>query len=203
MEESIRAFIAIELSAELKALLGQVAQELQKRIPEKAVRWVKPEAMHLTLVFLGNTPLSKIEPVKVAMTTAARQTLPMEMAAVGLGCFPSTRRPQNIWVGIREQTGQMEKLKHLLDAGLEPLGFKPEDRKFSPHLTLGRVNKRTGRSDEQQVGQVIESATLGELGAMPVDRILLIKSNLQPTGPIYSPLAGIMLGPDSEMERTG
>ncbi|MBN1316174.1 MAG: RNA 2',3'-cyclic phosphodiesterase [Anaerolineales bacterium] len=195
MEKSIRAFIAIELSAELKLLLGQVARELEQRIPEKTIRWVKPEAMHLTLIFLGDTPISKLDPIKRAIEKATGGISPLALTITGIGCFPNTRRPRNVWVGIQEPAGQLARLKRTLDKTLEPLGYKPENRNFTPHLTLGRVNKRAGRTEAGLLGAVIESATLEEVGRMTVDQIHLIRSDLRPTGPIYTRLASAALLP--------
>ena len=105
MSERIRAFIAIELDPALKSLLGQVAGRLESRFPPRSVRWVKPAAMHLTLVFLGDTPTVRLDSIAGAMAAAVSDIPPIPFAAAGLGCYPNTRRPRVVWVGIEEPAG--------------------------------------------------------------------------------------------------
>ena len=94
-----------------------------------------------------------------------------------------------VWVGIEESSGNLQVLKRSLDRELDPLGFKPERRRFSPHLTLGRVHRRASRGDVQRLGQVIESATLKDAGQMMAEQVHLIRSDLRPQGPLYTILA--------------
>jgi 2'-5' RNA ligase len=191
MAETIRAFIAIELTDELKSILVQIGRELEARIPPGTVRWVKPAAMHLTLVFLGDTPTAKLDSIERAMTAAATGIPPISLGANGLGCFPNCSRPRVVWVGVDEPAGFLKRLKRALDDELEPLGFKPEGRSFSPHLTLGRVNKRASRTDAQRLGQVVDSATLKDAGAMTAAQMHLIRSDLRPAGPVYTTLTSV------------
>jgi 2'-5' RNA ligase len=189
MGEMIRAFIAIELSGELKKMLTRTGRDLATRIPPAAVRWVKPAAMHLTLQFLGDTPAATLDAITRAIEAATLGVPPITMTTGALGCFPNLRRPRVVWVGLVEPSGHLAQLKDALDRELEPLGFKPERRPFSPHLTLGRVHKRAGREDARRLGQVVESAELTDIGRMTADAIHLIRSDLRPSGPIYTVLA--------------
>jgi 2'-5' RNA ligase len=193
MTETIRTFIAIQLTADLKSILTEIGHEINNRIPPQTVRWVKPAAMHLTLVFLGDTPAAQLNAVEQAMRSATTSIPPITLTATGIGCFPNTRRPRVVWVGIEETTGHLQHLKKRVDQALEPLGFQPERRRYSPHLTLGRVHKRASRGDAQQLGKVIESATLKDAGEMTAQQIHLIRSDLRPTGPIYTVLASAPL----------
>jgi 2'-5' RNA ligase len=189
MGEMIRAFIAIELSGELKKMLTRTGRDLATRIPPAAVRWVKPAAMHLTLQFLGDTPAATLDAITRAIEAATLGVPPITMTTGGLGCFPNLRRPRVVWVGLVEPSGHLAQLKDALDRELEPLGFKPERRPFSPHLTLGRVHKRACREDARRLGQVVESAELTDIGRMTAKAIHLIRSDLRPSGPIYTVLA--------------
>jgi 2'-5' RNA ligase len=193
MPENVRLFIAIQLDEQLKAMLNEISQELEARIPAQTVRWVRPAAMHLTLVFLGETPARQLDPIKEAIRTAAARVSETSFTAVGLGCFPNLRRPRVVWVGVEEPSGLLSQLKRALDHELEPLGFKPETRPFSPHLTLGRVNKRASRPDAAELGRVIENTTLQALGRVKVTNVHLIRSDLQRSGPIYTVLASFPL----------
>jgi 2'-5' RNA ligase len=196
MAKMIRAFIAIELSSDLKEIMLEVGHELASRIPDRTVRWVKPAAMHLTLVFLGDTPSDKLDTITQGMTVAAAGIPPVTITVTGLGCFPNTRRPRVVWVGVEETTGSLRQLKRALDRELEPLGFTSEKRRFSPHLTLGRVHKRADRGDIQRLGKVVESATLKDAGQMTARKVHLIRSDLRPDGPIYTILASAPLSGD-------
>jgi 2'-5' RNA ligase len=145
--------------------------------------------MHLTLQFLGDTPAGRLDAVTRAMEAATLGVPPITMTTGGLGCFPNLRRPRVVWVRIVEPSGHLAQLKAALDRELEPLGFQPERRPFSPHLTLGRVHKRAAREDARQLGQVIESTALAEVGCMTAQAIHLIRSDLRPSGPVYTVLA--------------
>lgn len=191
MPETIRAFIAIELTDELKSILGEIGHKLDERIPAGTVRWVKPAAMHLTLVFLGDTATSKLAAIEQAMTAAVARIPPIEFHASALGCFPNCSRPRVVWVGVDEPAGWLRRLKATLDAQLEPLGFVPERRAFSAHLTLGRVDKRAGRADANCLGQVVAGATLKDAGQMIARHIHLIRSDLRQSGPIYTTLSSV------------
>lgn len=199
MSESIRLFIAIELTQELKAVLTEIGKELEARIPPRTVRWVKPAAMHLTLVFLGETPVSRLDAVKEAVATAVTRLPQTSFGVVGLGCFPNSRRPRVVWVGVDEAARNLPRIKKALDRELEPLGFKPEGRPFSPHLTLGRVDRRAGSQEAAELGRVVERATLHEVGRVKVTEIHLISSDLRPAGPIYTILASFPLTEEHEV----
>ena len=193
MTGMIRAFIAIELTQELKGVLREIGRQLEARIAPGTVRWVKPEAMHLTLVFLGDTPADRLDAIHQAISGAASPIPPVTLTATGLGCFPNPRRPRVVWVGVDEPAGHLGRLKRALDRQLVPLGYRPERRSFSPHLTLGRVHKRAGRADAAHLGEVIAGATLTDAGVMTAQQVHLIRSDLRPGGPIYTILASAPL----------
>jgi 2'-5' RNA ligase len=194
MPENVRLFIAVELPDELKGMLAEIERELESQIPPRTVRWVRPSAMHLTLIFLGETPTSRVEPIREAMRSAAAGVPKTSFRAIGLGCFPNPRRPRVVWVGVEEATGNLERIKRALDQELKPLGFKPEKRPFSPHLTLGRVNRQASYQDAAELGRVIERATLQEVAEVQVNQIHLVRSDLRPSGAVYTILASFALG---------
>ena len=144
--EKIRSFIAIELSPEIRQSLARLQEKL-KAAGNPPVRWVDPANIHLTLKFLGDIDSGITGRITAALEAAARDTHPCSIEVSGLGVFPNPRRVQVVWVGL---TGEMEKLNRLqksIEDGLMPLGFPPEGRAFSPHLTLARVKRlrRAGR----------------------------------------------------------
>jgi 2'-5' RNA ligase len=185
--ETIRAFIAIDLPAEVKQALVLLNEGLAAQAPRGSVRWVKPAQMHLTLSFLGDTPLAKLPAVQKALDDITGRYAPFTVHLGRIGCFPNCQRPRVIWVGLEEQEiGKFEirdsmlaRLKWELDEALRPLGWEPEKRPFRAHLTLGRVK------DSSLVRGLSWTADVPPL-AIPVMAIHLIQSDLRSDGPIYT-----------------
>lgn len=191
--DTVRAFIAVPLPESLLSQLARLQQRLQREVPPGSVRWVRPEGIHLTLKFLGDTPLEKVPRIKAALEAVARHAPACTFSVGGLGCFPNLRRPRVIWVGVQEPTGRLAALQDAIEEAVAPLGYPPEGRGFTPHLTLGRVHQRASRSDAARIGEVISAAEVARLGEAPADRFVLFRSVLKPTGAEYSVLAGFRL----------
>lgn len=176
---TIRAFIAVHLPGSVRDTLAETARALAGRVPPGAVRWVRPEHMHLTLVFLGDTPTAKLTAVQQAMDAATGSVAPFTLYTTGIGCFPNARRPRVIWVRLSGEEERLVELKRGLDAALAPLGWPPEEKPFRAHLTLGRVK------DEQAARGADWTTDVPHL-PVPVDAIHLIESRLTSSGPVYS-----------------
>lgn len=177
--KSIRAFIALTLPSQVAETLAAVSQELAPRVPDGAVKWVEPERIHLTLRFLGNTPVDRLDALGSALEAVAGIHNPFSLSLDRLGCFPNERRPRVIWVGLDGQVDALRRLKEDLDEALSPLGWEPEDKRFRAHLTLGRV-KRQHREIELPWGTPVVPA------AWQVGGLHLIESQLRPAGPLYT-----------------
>jgi len=186
--ETIRAFIAIPLPDSLLEKLAVTRRRLERRAPHRSVRWVRPEGIHLTLKFLGDTPKHKLPEIERALAVVARNAPGCTFTVGELGCFPRPRRPRVIWVGVQEPTGRMAALQKAIEEAMGGLGFEPERRGFHPHLTLGRVRRKRSRSDLAQVSEAITSVTVDRLAEVPADRFALIRSVLKPTGAEYTTL---------------
>jgi 2'-5' RNA ligase len=191
--ETMRTFIAVPLTDDLTKDLGTVQGQLRRDVPERAVRWVKPSSIHLTLFFLGDILLDRADPVKEALSVIARHMPPFEFQAGGVGVFPNLRRPRVIWVGVKDPMSGLALLHDTINEAMENLGFKPDTRRFSPHLTLGRVRRRAGRRDVQAVGDAVGHTEVGHLATVPVKEVIFFKSVLKPTGAEYSRLATLKL----------
>lgn len=183
-----RTFIAIELSEELRDGLDLLQDRLRAQTPRGSVRWVRPEGIHLTLKFLGDTPVEQVEDVKLALAEAAANVGPFRVAVRGLGCFPNARRPRVVWVGLEEPTGALQRLRDAVETHVAPLGFPTERRKFSPHLTLGRVQRRASSSEVREIGERVAASSTGLVGEMEVRAVSYIKSDLRPSGAVYTTL---------------
>jgi len=185
---TLRTFIAIELEQELKDQLFRVQDQLRAQGVARGVRWVQPEGIHLTLKFLGDTPLERIEEVKAALARAAAKVDPFSFSISGLGCFPNTRQPRVVWVGLQEPTGAMVRLRDAVEAQVAPLGFPTENRAFSPHLTLGRVQRYASKSEVRDIGQAVAASAIGVVGEMTARTVCYIQSDLKPSGAVYTTL---------------
>ncbi|GAF75032.1 unnamed protein product, partial [marine sediment metagenome] len=133
--EEVRSFIAIELPDELKQELTQLEDRL-KLSNQPGVRWVNPYSIHLTLKFLGNIAIDRIDAITRSMEEASRGIAPFHLEVRELGVFPNLKRVQVAWVGVKGEVDTIQRLQQRIESGLVPLGFASESRKFTPHLTL-------------------------------------------------------------------
>ena len=191
---SVRTFIAIELTTALLKALEEIQSRLRQGEGGAAGRWVRKEGIHLTLKFLGELPSDDLKALYEAVAQACRGRDPFTLAATGLGCFPNSRRPRVIWVGVREETGQLEALQRAIDVELGRLGFPKEKRAFRPHLTLARVRRRASRAEVEALGRSVAEQDVGELARMQVEGVSVIKSDLRPEGAVYTEIFRASLG---------
>ncbi len=192
MTTNYRLFIAVELPEPVIEALINVQDHLQAASP---IRWVKPEQMHLTLQFLGDTPPARVDPLVAALAERVPANPPFSLKVGGLGVFPNLKRPRVIWVGLEDQAKALQKLHAAVIEATQTVGFAPEDRPFTGHLTLGRTNKRATSRDYAQISRVIQDGQdkIGFLATLPVDHVSLIRSQLKPAGSVYTTLARIEL----------
>jgi 2'-5' RNA ligase len=183
----LRAFIAINITPETIAKIGEAVAELKGSLA--AVRWVNPGNIHLTLKFLGDIDDSQVESIEAAL---ARQLQPFPrftIHAKGLGVFPGTRRPRVLWVGLDQP--RLVELAATVEAALVPLGFAPEQRGFQPHLTIGRF--RQFNDTAKQLAEELERWKNYPFGVSEVDEVTLFQSVLRPGGALHTPLKVIAL----------
>lgn len=183
----IRAFIAIDLSAEIQHTLEQVSDQLKGQLGRVPVRWVPVKNIHLTLKFLGDVSLANLEVLQGILQKEVARFVPFDISISKLGAFPSTRRPRVIWVGVEEQV-ELGQVQRALDEATSRLGYPPEERGFSPHLTLGRISRNASNAEIGRIGQVIEASNIGQLGVMQARTVHLYRSDLLPTGAEYTRL---------------
>jgi len=191
--DELRAFIAIELEPEILERIGALQAQLRQEVPEGLVRWVKPEGIHLTLQFLGDVPAVRIDAIADAMRQACAPQAAFRFAIGGMGCFPDVRRPRVIWVGVDEPAGALLNLQRAIVQAMKPLGFAPEKRPFSAHLTLGRVKEGRPAMLQALGARVTQGGP--ELGAQAATEVHLIRSDLRPSGAVYTTLAVAPLSP--------
>ena len=190
--EQIRSFIAIELPDELKLALGQLEARL-KSGKQPWVKWVDPNSIHLTLKFLGNITIDRTGEITGAMEEAAQGIPPFHLEVKGLGVFPNLRRVQIAWVGISGEVDKLDQLQQRIESNLACLGFAPESRPFTPHLTLARLRNQASLDERQRFGQLIAGTRFEAGTIIKVDAVSLMRSQLTREGAIYSRISSVRL----------
>jgi 2'-5' RNA ligase len=190
--EQIRSFIAVELPDELKLALTRLQTQL-KTGSQAPVKWVDPYNIHLTLKFLGEISTDMVGKITVVIEEAAGGIPPFRLEVKGLGVFPSFKRVQVVWVGVTGEVEQLSRLQRRIDSGLASLGFAPESRPFTPHLTLARVRDRATPQEQQNLGQLIDSTSFQTAGHFNVDSVQLMRSQLTREGAVYSRIGSVKL----------
>lgn len=191
MSDLVRAFVAIELPEGLKEALVALQDRLgRKRVT--AIKWVDPEGIHLTLKFLGYVGQDKIPEIVEAIKNASTDQKQLLLNVRGIGVFPNIRRPRVIWVGLDGEIDRLADLQGNIDERLVGLGFEKEERKFSPHLTLGRVKDKATPAEVADLAELIRGFQVGLLGVLAVNKISLMRSTLTPKGAIYDQIAAVV-----------
>lgn len=186
--KKLRAFLAIDLEEDIRDRALELARRLAEARPD--VKWVEPENLHLTIKFLGD--IDDVEAWKLSQSlepvikSCARFPLTLE----GLGVFPAMDRPRTLWIGVSEGEPALLELAEAVEAKTRALGYPGEQRRFHPHLTLGRVR---GNDNKQALQAKIEELASIELGQMQVKSLILFSSQLRKVGPHYSRMATLPL----------
>ncbi len=181
-----RLFIAINLDDLLKKQLSIILEDFKKE--ESSVKWVEAHNLHITLKFLGDTPEEKIIHIKRALKDINYQSFSLKLKDPG--CFPNTKQPRVVWLGISEGKDDLLKLNTEVENSLEKQGFPTENKDFKCHITLGRVKKFKKIYAFEKFLKKIEGKDFIE---QKIEHIDLMKSNLYPTGPVYEILEQYLL----------
>ena len=179
----MRTFIAVELSDEIKATLAQIQSHLKYSGAD--VKWIEKDNIHLTLKFLGSVPADKTSEITGTIAEVVRGIIPFQLKIEGLGVFPNLRTVQVAWVGIGGEVEKLKRLQGLIDTSLSRIGFTPESRPFTPHLTIARIRSQASPDERIRFGQLIADTKFTAC-SIGVDGISLMKSQLSREGAIYS-----------------
>ncbi|MFC1864718.1 RNA 2',3'-cyclic phosphodiesterase [Chloroflexota bacterium] len=190
--EQIRSFIAIELPEELKLEISQLEARL-KSGKQPGMKWVAPDSIHLTLKFLGNIVIDRTGEITRAMEEAAKGIPPFQLEVKELGVFPNLKRVQVVWVGISGEVDKLGQLQQGIESNLARLGFAPESRPFTAHLTLARLRNQSSLDEQQRFGQLIAGTRFEAGTIIKVDAISLMRSELTREGAIYSRISSVKL----------
>ena len=190
----IRAFIAVELPAEVKKELSELEAQLKKNSPPM-VRWVDPNNIHITLKFLGEIPEESIDELMLAMEEGAKGIKTFNLEVSGVGAFPNMERAQVVWVGVRGDLAQISRLQKNIEANTEQLGYPRENRGFTPHLTVGRMRNEASSNERQRLGKLLTETMFTATNKITVSAVNLMRSQLSSSGAIYTCLGSVKLLP--------
>lgn len=203
----IRAFVAVELTEDVRRAIAQVqaqvkaelSRELRRTAPDARLQWVRPQSSHLTLKFLGDIREDQVDEIAQTLAQVAARRPAFSLAIAGLGVFPDARAPRVLWVGLNGAEPVIG-LARAVDQALAELSFAPEARPFNPHLTLARIKERA-REIGSALGTLGLLAQAGPQGnppgnpvaTLPVRSIALMRSELRPSGAVYTRLRELFL----------
>ena len=189
----LRLFTAVELPPPVRHQLAELIAALSAALPRGSVRWVRAEGIHLTLKFYGEVSGDKLPGLQAVVKSAAAGVGPLALEMNGLGTFPNLARPRVIWAGLAGEVDRLKALQRDVDDASRPLGFEPEARGFTPHLTLGRVEPGWRPADRQTLEGAFARLGPGVRGAFTGDTLALVRSDLRPGGAVYTPQRGVKL----------
>jgi 2'-5' RNA ligase len=185
-EKTVRSFLALDPPEEILQEIGRVQNRLRGLI-HGDVRWVRPEAIHLTLKFFGDIPERDVAKISAVAGKVAAGVRPFDLTIGGVGVFPDRyRQPRVIWLGMGGEAARLVTFQKGMERALQGIGFPREERPFMPHLTLGRVLTPKGLTGLKGVLEKGETYTVGRV---TVTGLCLFKSDLTPRGAIYTRLA--------------
>ncbi len=186
----LRTFIAVAIDKTIRDRAVVLQESLGRAGAD--VKWVEPENMHVTLLFLGEVEDRSLPAVCRVVAEVAAEWPPFEMSVAGAGCFPSPRRPRTLWVGIGEGLQELVALHDALEPPLLDLGcYRREVRQYTPHITLGRVK---GEAGADQLATALARRADWQGGQVRVREVLVMSSELRSEGPAYTVLGRGKLG---------
>lgn len=184
----VRAFVAIDSSGGVASRAAALIEKL--RAADAKVTWVSPENMHWTLKFLGDVNLTATAEICAVLQEAVTELPAFDVQVAGLNAFPNNERPRTIWLGVSEGEEIMAELAETIDRRLAALGYKPEGRRFRPHLTIGRVR---GVQNIDALSELLIAKADFIGGPMEIDEVTLYTSYLERQGPRHEALCRAVL----------
>jgi 2'-5' RNA ligase len=187
----MRTFIAVKPPAHILAAMTRAAAPLQKAI-SGGVKWVPAEQIHLTLKFLGEFSAAHVDPLREKLAAECGRIGAIETATTSIGAFPPRGNPRVIWFGI-EASAALTRLARMIEDTCADLDYPREKRPFTPHFTIGRVQRYAGNSEVQSIRQALQVFPDPPSDNFRLDRLHFIESTLSPAGPQYRDVFTIAL----------
>jgi 2'-5' RNA ligase len=184
---TLRTFVAVEIPGEVRSSSLRLMERL--RGSQAKVTWTKAANLHFSVKFLGDVPANQTAEICSAVQEAVAPFSPFEAVVHSAGAFPSISRPRTLWLGMREGVEQLELVFHAIERLLTPLGFAREHRRYTPHMTLGRVREGSGASSLKELAELLRKYADFDAGAMTVNGVTIFSSTLSSEGPTYQALS--------------
>jgi RNA 2',3'-cyclic 3'-phosphodiesterase len=181
----VRTFIAVDFPPNMLKKIAEIISFFKTLTPEKDLKWVETDNLHLTIKFLGEIEENKTAQVKHTLSQALKDQNCFDIEINGLGMYPNKNKPRVIWLGITG-ANPLSEIYNVLNQELTSLGFTPERRAFSPHLTIARIRRNTDHKQAQGIGEILSKYKVETLGATTIEQVHLYQSVLTPSGPIYT-----------------
>lgn len=175
-----RVFVAIDISEEARSKTSDYIRKLREKFPKVRVGWDKPENLHMTMKFLGETEDAELAKLIQAVEKTAQKFTTFNLQIAETGVFPTPRQARVLWLGVKDKEGNLRKLNDVLENECERQGFAKERRQFKAHLTVARLKEKSNELVEAHLQQKFESEEF------KVSEIVIYQSQLHPTGSIYS-----------------
>ena len=182
-----RVFCAVELPDVVRTRLADHVLRLRKEVPEAAASWSRVENIHLTLKFFGNVEVKRIEKISEAAERVMKQFSTVQISVGGTGVFPRPSRPQVLWIGVSDPSGQLTALQTKFENECAVEGFEKEDRAYRPHLTIARLRKPEGARDLADTHLQMQFDPI----EVYVEELVLFRSELSPKGARYTPISRV------------
>lgn len=201
----LRLFVAIELPDAWKEALAAYQEGLQRRLDGSGgslrVRFVRPEGIHLTLKFLGETGSDRLATVEAALALAVPAPPRFRISVGCVGSFSDRRAPRIIWAGLEGETGALSLLAERVETRLAAAGFQREGRAFQPHLTLARLPQALTAAQRETAARVSAEVALPRTPPLIVQQVSLMRSQLGPGGARYECLGRLPASPDFHLQE--
>jgi 2'-5' RNA ligase len=182
-----RLFIGIDFDGETKKEIISIIDQLQKEFYNLPIKWTNPNNLHLTLKFIGDFPISKMELLNAKISSSVKEIKPFELNFTKPGVFPSKNNPKIVWLGF-ENNKSLSYIVENLNNNLQKIGLQRENKKFSPHLTIGRIKKNLSIHNMEIINEKFLCNKLINFQNQLINEIILFESTLKPYGSIYTEL---------------
>jgi RNA 2',3'-cyclic 3'-phosphodiesterase len=189
---AIRTFIALEIPTAIRSEMQKVIDQLKAASP-RIIRWVPVNNIHLTLKFLGEISPQTFNAITELIQSELQQHQPFSFTVGGLGAFPNVHKPRTLWIGLKADEALL-RLQRGLDGQIARSGIPPEERPFSPHLTIGRVDPQAGQAEVSDLSKLITGTNAANLGSACANALTIFRSDLRPGGAVYTPLVVLPFG---------
>ena len=184
MHENYRTFIAIEFPLDIRERVAAHIKRLRQALPDVSASWNREDNLHLTLKFLGDVPVTRIEELSRAVATTTSRIGAFTITVAGCGTFPARSKPNVLWIGIEDPSSELSRLHHDLEDNCASANFQREARAFHPHLTIARLRRTQGARDLADIHR--NEAFTPE--TFTVSEIVGFKSELLPKGAKHTAL---------------